>query len=163
MISSKDEQLLKRLEAIILEKPLVICIGNELRGDDAAGIIFGQNLQKMGYSDTLLVFDTPENYLQKIISIPTGCRLWVDVMNWGAIPGSFTILNPNEVQHFAISTHNYSPVVLQEFLKNYRDIPDYFLGVQPLDISLGNKLSEPVSAIIKHLTDFFIRTVQNRK
>ena len=162
-MTGKHQPKFNQLKSIILEKPLVICIGNELRGDDAAGIIFGQNLQKMGYSDTLLVYDTPENYMQKILSIPNRSRLWVDIMNWGATPGSFTILNPNEVQHFAISTHNYSPVVLLEFLKTYRDIPDYFLGIQPLDITLGNKLSKPVSAIIRRLADFFIQTAQKTK
>jgi hydrogenase 3 maturation protease len=154
---SEEKLLLKQLDTIISEEPLVICIGNELRGDDGAGINFGQNLLNGGYENTILVFDTPENYLQKIISMPGNCRLWVDVMNWGANPGSFNILDPTEVQHFAISTHNYSPVVLLEFLRTYRDIPDYFLGIQPLDISLGNQITQPVSATIKQLSDFFLR------
>ena len=162
-MSTKEKLLLKRLDTIISEKPLVICIGNELRGDDGAGIIFGQNLLNGGYENTILVFDTPENYLQKIISMPGRCRLWVDVINWGANPGSYNILAPTEVQHFAISTHNYSPVVLLEFLKTYQDIPDYFLGIQPQDLSLGNQITQPVSNTIKRLSEFFLRSAQRTK
>ena len=155
---SEETKILKQLQSIISENPLVICIGNELRGDDGAAIVFGKALENIGFVNTLLVYDTPENYLQKIGSHPADCRLWVDVVNWGAAPGSFTVFRPDEIQHFAISTHNYSPVVLLQYLKNFRDIPDYFLGIQPADMSLGKQLSPPVSETIKRITEFLIET-----
>jgi hydrogenase 3 maturation protease len=159
-MQSEKNKVLKKLQSIMSENPLIICIGNELRGDDGAGIVIGRSLEKIGSVNTLLVYDTPENYLQKIVTYPADCRLWVDVVNWGAAPGSFTLFRPDEIQHFAISTHNYSPIVLLQYLKNFRDIPDYFLGIQPADMSLGKQLSPPVSETIERITEFFIETAR---
>jgi len=142
---------MKNLQSIIKLKPIIIGMGNELRGDDAAGIQLVQKLQQMGYPSTLVVFDTPENYLQKIAAMEGDARLWVDIINWDSAPGDYKIFLPDEIQHFAVSTHNYSPTVLIEYLAPQRAIPDYFLGIQPQNLSLGSKISEPVQRTIKKL------------
>ena len=140
-----------KLQSVIKLKPLIIGMGNELRGDDAAGIVLVQKLQKAGYPYTLVVFDTPENYLHKIASTKVKARLWVDIINWESHPGDYKIFLPQEIQHFAVSTHNYSPTVLIEYLTPQRAVPDYFLGIQPLNLSLGSKISDPVQQTIDEL------------
>lgn len=147
---------LNELKNIVLSNPLIIGIGNELRGDDAAGIILSQKVIKSGYKNVLKVHSTPENFLSKISEMPGKCRLWIDIINWEAEPGSFRIFTPQEVKHFAISTHNFSPVVLLAFLKQYRDIPDYFLGIQPEIIELGQEISPAVNTTVNKLADFII-------
>lgn len=78
-------------------------------------------------------------------------RLWIDIINWEAEPGAYKIFLPEENHHFAISTHNYSPTVLLEYLKSMRAIPDYFLGIQPLNLSLGSQISPAVNNAIAEI------------
>ena len=78
-------------------------------------------------------------------------RLWIDIINWESEPGDYKVFLPEEIQHFAISTHNYSPTVLLEFLKPFRSVPDYFLGIQPFNLTLGAGISEEVKGAIKEI------------
>jgi hydrogenase 3 maturation protease len=136
------------LQSILKSKPLIIGIGNELRSDDGAGIVITKKLLNMGYPRALPVFDTPENYLQKIATMDGESRLWIDVINWDSVPGNYKIFLPEEIHHFAISTHNYSPTVLLEYLKPFRSIPDFFLGIQPATLNLGDSISPAVQDAI---------------
>ena len=142
---------LNELQSILNLRPLVIGIGNELRGDDGAGITITEKLLNMGYSNAIAVFDTPENYLQKIASMEGESRLWIDVINWDSQPGNYKIFLPEEIHHFAISTHNYSPTVLLEYLKPLRPIPDFFLGIQPATLDLGDPISPAVQDAINNI------------
>lgn len=139
------------LQSVLASRPAIIGIGNELRGDDGAGIAIIEKLLQIGYPNALAVYDTPENYLQKIASMDGESRLWIDIINWDSDPGDYRIFLPQEIHHFAISTHNYSPTVLLEYLKPLRPLPDYFLGIQPLNLSLGSQISAAVQDAIDEI------------
>ena len=145
-------------QQIIEMQPLIIGIGNTLRQDDGAGILLVENLLQNGYRNALVVHSTPENYIQKIAAMPGEARLWIDIVNWKALPGEYRIFNKSEIGYFAVSTHNYSLSVLVDFLRSFRDIPDYFLGIQPKTTNLGEGLSveieKTVSDISKQILQF---------
>ena len=142
-----DSQLLK----ILKKQPLLIGIGNTLRQDDGAGVYLTQSLIDAGYSKALVVHSNPENYLQKINSINTEFRLWIDVVNWSAEPGEFRLFSLDEIDHIAISTHNFSLTVLINYLNQIKPAKDYLLGIQPVSIQLGEGLSLPVANTIDQL------------
>ncbi|OGB69936.1 MAG: hypothetical protein A2Y94_08775 [Caldithrix sp. RBG_13_44_9] len=150
----------EQLKQIISSKPLIIGIGNELRGDDGAGIILVQRIQTSGYKNTLIVGGTPENYLQKIITMPSESRLWIDAINWGSSAGGFKIFQKEEINHFAISTHNFSLTVITKFLNEFRPIPDFFLGIQPQNLALGEYLSTPVDHIVNELAGIITKQLE---
>lgn len=150
----------KQLAQIVQLRPLIIGIGNELRGDDAAGILLVQNIQKLGYPYTLVVGGNPENYLQKIIAMPAESRLWIDTINWGATAGQIKIFQPEEITHFAISTHNFSLALITKFLNESRAIPDFFLGIQPQSLDLGSELSKPVLKSVHRLTKILSQYIE---
>lgn len=146
----------KTLEKILSDSPLIIGIGNELRGDDAAGIKLISKLQDAGFSNSLNVSSNPENYLVKISRMPGNCRLWVDTVNWNSTPGTIRIFTADESQQFAISTHNFSPKILFKYLQDFKNIPDYLLGIQPQSIELGSEMSEPVRNTVDFLVEYFL-------
>ncbi|MBN2366749.1 MAG: hydrogenase maturation protease [Calditrichaeota bacterium] len=158
-----NEENLNQLREILSPPPLIIGIGNELRGDDGAGIILIEKLRESGYPSLLNVYSNPENYLRKIAEIEKHHRLWVDVINWDAPPGDFRIFDSSEIKYFAISTHNFSPAVLLEFLKEYRNIPDYFLGIQPKNMQLGQALSSEVEETVEFLRDFIVENMNQKR
>jgi hydrogenase 3 maturation protease len=145
--------IFEQLKQIISTKPLIIGIGNELRGDDGAGIILLQKIQSAGYKNAIIVGGNPENYLQKIIAMPGGSRLWIDAIHWGSPAGQIKIFSPEEIKHFAISTHNFSLSIITKFLNESRPLPDFFLGIQPEDLELGKSLSVPVSSTVDQLAE----------
>jgi hydrogenase 3 maturation protease len=146
----------QELNHILSMKPAIIGIGNELRGDDAAGILLVQKIQNSGYQNSIIVYSTPENYLNKIAKIRCDARLWIDVINWGARPGAYKIFDVDEIGQYAISTHNFSPIVLVDYLNSLRYIPNYFLGIQPQKMGLGDKISTPVRDTITKIATFII-------
>ena len=149
-----------KLKEILALKPAIVGIGNTLRGDDGAGVELVERLIAHGYHNALIVFSNPENYLQKIAAMPGGARLWIDIINWNAAPGSFRIFSSGEIGQFAISTHNFSAEVLVEFLSNLKDVPDYFLGIQPEKLTLGEGLSKPVADALERLFRILISAVE---
>jgi hydrogenase maturation protease len=141
-----------KLREIVQKHPLIIGIGNPLRGDDAAGIELVQRLQAQGYPHTLIVESNPENYLQRIAGMPGEVRLWVDIVNFAGEPGSWRIFSHSEIGHFAISTHNFSLELIFDFLHALRPVPDFCLGIQPEQTALGASLSPVVRKTIGELT-----------
>ena len=146
----------QELNQIISSRPLIIGIGNDLRSDDGAGVILVRRIQSAGYKNALIVGGTPENYLQKIITLPGESRLWIDAVNWGGPSGGYKIIRKEEISHFAISTHNFSLSVITKFLNEFRPLPDLFLGIQPENMELGENLSPPVERAIDELAEIFI-------
>jgi hydrogenase 3 maturation protease len=151
-----DNQLTK-LKNIVRSFPLIIGMGNELRGDDAAGIILADHLVEGGYPAVINVNGNPENYLKKISEMPGNLRLWIDIINWGGQVGEFRIIESDDIHHFAISTHNFSPVILLSYLKETRNIPDYFLGIQPYSVNLGSPVSPPVKKTVEFLSSYILK------
>ena len=147
----------KKLREIFFLFPTIIGIGNPLRGDDGAGVLLVDSLIRNSYSNALIVESTPENYLIKISRMPGKARLWVDVINWNAQPGDWRIFEKEEIGQYAISTHNFSPVVLTDYLCTLRNVPDYFLGIQPAKMNLGNGISPVVKLTVRKLTELILK------
>jgi hydrogenase 3 maturation protease len=155
--------IFKQIKQIISTIPIIIGIGNELRGDDGAGIILVQKIQTAGYKNAIIVGGNPENYLQKIIAMPGESRLWIDAINWGSPAGQIKIFSPEEIKHFAISTHNFSLAIITKFLNESRPLPDFFLGIQPANLELGKSMSAPVNNTVNQLAELMIEQLSNIK
>ncbi len=153
---------IKKLKDILSLFPAIIGIGNPLRGDDGAGVLLVEGLIRNGYSNALIVGATPENYLMKITQMPGEARLWVDVINWNAQPGDWRIFEKQEIGQYAVSTHNFSPVVLTDFLSTTRNVPDYFLGIQPEKLNLGDEITPAVKSTVNELTNTIIQAFRKR-
>ncbi|GAB4328441.1 MAG: hypothetical protein Kow0037_02750 [Calditrichia bacterium] len=145
----------KKLAEIIGQVPLIIGIGNTLRGDDAAGTALLDLLDALGYPHLFDCGANPENYLYKIAGYPAKCRLWVDAIQFRGKPGEWKIFNRDEVAVYDISTHNFSPDLLSRFLENIKPATDFFLGIQPLQMQLG----APLSPDVKQTIDWLSRTI----
>ncbi len=93
--------------------------------------------------------------------MPGESRLWIDTIHWGAKAGKIKIFQKEEITHFAISTHNFSLSIITKFLEEFRSIPDFFLGIQPLRLDLGSELSKPVLQTINRLTRIIRTHLEN--
>jgi hydrogenase 3 maturation protease len=138
--SSWKRQLGLTLKKISAERQLkalrlvVLGIGNELDGDDAAGVLVVRSLQVISAGlDNLLPVEggiAPENFTGKIRRFEPDVVLMVDAADFGAAPGSVRQLDLEEMDGFSASTHTLPPSVLANFLTVEMGCAVLFLGIQ---------------------------------
>ena len=135
---------------------IFIGLGNELRGDDVAGLLFLERLKtrpEFSGSNFIKAGTNPENYLQSILDSKAEVVIFIDAARSGKRPGTIDWIDPEKIFSIDISTHAFSIKMVEEFLQNHRSFAFMYLGIEPLK----TKLSETVSSeILKSLDSFFV-------
>ena len=140
-------------------KIVIITLGNELRGDDGAGILFG-NLIKGKTPYDLDVFDgltAPENITRPVIDSKPDSIIIVDAMDFGGHPGEVTIALSDELQADTISTHG-TLGLLTKYLKIQTGAGIYILGFQSQSLTLGTGISSEVLKSVHSVAGIFIKS-----
>jgi len=119
---------------------LFIGVGNLLKRDDGVGVIISQGITERQDLLTLSVEVSIENYIGKINSLKPEAIVIVDCMELGSSPGTYRLMELENVEDITFNTHNISLGKLGDFFL----FPAYVLGIQPQDVSFGEELSPPV-------------------
>jgi len=132
-------------------KVLFVGIGNLLKMDDGAGVYISRKIRNKGNLSSLTVETGIENYIGKINSLKPDILVLIDCVELGSTPGTFKLLELNQIQDLTFNTHNISLRRLADFFK----MPVYILAVQPEKVDFGEKISYLVKSIankiIKHI------------
>ena len=144
-ISATDiEHLTQHLAEVMTEKTAIVCVGNELCGDDGAGAIIAKMLEgAVPWS----VYDTqtvPESFLMKIVSGRPETVLLIDSLAFGALPGAIEIFQTDQIAGQGPSTHGPAPLAFLEVLQMIHPCRCAVLGIQPKDTAFGAAMSDPV-------------------
>ncbi len=134
---------------------VVVTIGNSLRRDDGAGPYIAR---KLIAREELAVFDagtTPENYINKIITLRPACVLFIDAADFGGKPGEVRRIGKDEISDYTISTHMFPLRAVWEMISQSTDAEIRLAGIQPLDV----QLSEGLSAEVLRAADEIIKTL----
>ncbi len=147
--------LQKQLEAAA-PRLAVLAIGSTLRGDDAAGILAGRELEKRLSKSkdspasrvTVSVFfgeTAPENLTGAIKDFRPTCLVILDAVETRAEPGSVHLVDPDRVDPGAgLSTHSISIKMLTDYLKASLACEVLIIGIQPQSLEFG----VPPSALV---------------
>jgi hydrogenase 3 maturation protease len=141
------------------KNPVIICLGNELRGDDRVGIEIGMTLKDRMDFPVLLAHNVPVNYLGKITKLQPDLILFIDAIEAGMESGVILLFTPDEeVELSSFTTHYQEASVLLKFLEKGFDKlpPTYFLGIQIEDTELMSRLSESVEIAKTKVIDAFL-------
>ncbi len=144
--------LAKLLE--LTHRILFIGVGNVLKRDDGIGVIISKGIIERPGLITLCVEVCIENYIGKINSLEPGVIVIVDCMELGSGPGTYRLMELENVEDITFNTHNISLGKLGDFFL----FPTYVLGVQPLDVSFGDELSPPVRATAQEIVNMINQT-----
>lgn len=119
--------------------------------DDGAGVYISRKIRNKGNLSSLTVETGIENYIGKINSLKPDILVLIDCVELGSAPGTFKLLELNQIRDLTFNTHNISLRRLADFFK----MPVYILAVQPEKIDFGEKISYLVKSIankiIKHI------------
>jgi len=132
-------------------KILFVGIGNVLKKDDGVGVYITRHLKNGPRHQSLTVEVSIENYIGKINSLNPDLLVLIDCMDLQGQPGTWDLLAAERISGCTTNTHNISLDRVTELF----DPPAHILGIQPLDITLGEGLSEGVLATANML----IRTI----
>lgn len=151
------DHLVEHLAEVLCPGAAVVCVGNELCGDDGAGVAVARGL---GGKVPWDVFDTqsvPESFVMKIAARKPGRVVLVDALDFGACPGAVELVEPEGLSGQGPSTHGPAPLAFLELLRMIHPCRCAVLGIQPQQADFGAALSEPVRAAVDMVVEAFHR------
>jgi hydrogenase 3 maturation protease len=138
-----------------VKRLLVIGVGNELGCDDAAGVELARQLKKglpkSGRASVIEAGTTPENFTSAVNNLHPSHIVIVDAAKMGMQPGSVKIIEKAEITGFSYSTHTLPLSFLIDFLEKSSGAVITAIGIEPLNVGFGEKISRPVRGSITSL------------
>lgn len=154
MSSSKNK--IRKILKLNPAKNIVITVGNPLRSDDGIGSYIASNLQSI---KSLQVFDagfSPENIIEDVVREKPEKIIFIDAADFSGKPGEVRVINRQNLLEKSISTHTVPLIVIASILKKDTNADIYFIGIQPVTLTFGERLSPEV----KHAADNIINVIK---
>jgi len=146
--------VLKYLDHLLSQKDkkiLFVGIGNLLKRDDGVGVYISNRIMNRDNIASLTVETSIENYIGKINSLNPDLLVLLDCMELQSDPGTFKLLELNQIQDITFNTHNISLNRLSDFFT----MPVYILGIQPEKVDFG----ENISYLVRNIADKIINQI----
>lgn len=135
---------------------VVLGVGSDVRGDDAAGIMAVEKVKSRLDSPNLLALSggqIPENFTSKVKGFKPTHIILIDASDFGDKPGEISLVDPDAIANQKISTHRLPLSVLMEYLRDETGAEAFLIGVQPARINMGAEISEPVEEAVDRLAE----------
>ncbi|MCF7920559.1 MAG: hydrogenase maturation protease [Candidatus Cloacimonetes bacterium] len=132
-------------------------VGNRLKSDDAIGIHICENIVPAGRIEILIVEAAIEKFIGKINSINPHTLVLVDCTDFREEPGTFKLLNIEDISDTTFHTHTISLRRISEFFK----MKVYLLGIQPQNVQFGETISPAVLKSAQIITDWISYHLQS--
>lgn len=146
------------------QKIVVLGIGNDLRGDDAVGLLVAKRLRKKLSSKTSKIIPivggpAPENATGEVIKHNPSHVILIDAADFGAAPGEIRIIDHGKIANTSFSTHTLPLTTLAGYLHGRTGCEVIVMGIQPKGTEFGAAVSSEVKRavidIINCLTSFY--------
>lgn len=127
---------------------VILCVGNEFRGDDSFGPYVAKKIKKLSVKETVKVIDcgtAPENFTDVIREIKPTHVILVDAVDFQGFPGDIILSFEPNFDEVSVSTHKPSLALLTKYIRNSVGSKVILLGVQPKSIEWGSKMSNEVA------------------
>jgi len=140
---------------------VIVGIGSQLQGDDAAGARVVEQLhgRTPGSVLPLVCWTVPESYAEPIRSFRPTHVLLIDAAELGEMPGVFRLVSAEDVLGLALSTHSMPLSLLAEYLRKTTGAKIALLALQPKQTEFGARLSQELDRVTHDLADVLLRVV----
>jgi hydrogenase maturation protease HycI len=131
-------------------------VGNELNGDDAAGLEVVRGLgRKLSSQADLLLLETglaPENFTGVLRRFQPDFVLFVDALEIEAPPGAIFWVDWRDLEGFSGSTHTLPLSILASYLDHEIGCQVAVLGIRAVSLEISG-LTEPVRSTVDQICD----------
>lgn len=128
---------------------VLVGVGSELRGDDAAGLLVAEQLQT---PDSRLITlnggTAPENLTGEIKRLKPSHLIIVDSADFKAEPGTVKIFEPEMIGGHSFSTHSAPLKMMIDYLLSDLSFVPIVIGIQPKSLDFGAAVSPEVRAAV---------------
>lgn len=146
------------------KKRIVICgIGNDVRGDDAFGVLVAERLKKLVENPEVLILncgEMPESYVGKISAFKPDLVVFVDAVHFGGEVGEFIIADPLKTLGEAVSTHGLPLRIVASYLKEQTGSEIVLIGCQPGSTGLFEEPSELIRERAEKLVELLAKILE---
>jgi len=138
---------------------LVLGVGNELRGDDAFGLLVVKELKKKIKSPHVILWsgEAPENFIGEVKGT-VDKLIVIDTALLGKKPGTLGLVKPEMISKQAISTHKLPLSLLAEILEPKEA---YFICAQPKTTEFGAKPSKEILSAVKEAEKLVLKIISS--
>lgn len=153
---TRDNHLRERPETG-LPRICLFGIGNDLRGDDSAGLAVARALLEDGPLRNLpglLILEggpAPENQTGKIRAFQPDLVLFIDAAQLDEPPGTILWIPLDTIDGMSASTHSMPLSMLARYLSLEFGCQVSVLGIQPAQNAIGAELTPPVRAAVDEI------------
>lgn len=146
----------EELRRVSIDKPVLIFLGNPLRGDDKIGLLIGKKFKKTSkYPYVVICSEGLENCASRIKKMGRGKAVIVDAVHANVPGGTIVYVDQTEVaRDFLASTHNLPLTLLGEVL----GIDFHVLGIQVENTGIDQPLSRSVVKAAKQVLAILQKT-----
>jgi len=149
-----------------LPRLAIVGIGNELNGDDAAGVLVIRQLHRSlpVLNDVLLVEGSvaPENFTSVIRQFSPDWVWLLDAAEMGEVPGTVRLVDWENTGGITAISHGLPPTLFARFLMAELGVRIFLLGIQPAVVDQfvepTPKIVEQVRIFAKDLADWVLKT-----
>ncbi|WP_457742732.1 hydrogenase 3 maturation endopeptidase HyCI [Thermococcus sp.] len=147
------------------KKRVVICgIGNDVRGDDAFGVLVVERLKELIDNPNVLIIncgEVPENYTSKISGFKPDLVVFVDAVDFRGEVGEYVIADPEGTLGEAVSTHGLPLKFITRFMKTMINADFVLIGCQPGSTGLFHEPSELIKERAERLAELLAGILRN--
>ena len=154
-----DTELVRRLESLRGARTVVLGVGNDLKGDDAAGPLVCRRIEGGAGANVMDAGTVPENYIQRIVRARPEHLVIIDAADFGDEAGAARLFEVEELSGVAMSTHSLSPRLFVDLIRRQIEVGVVFVGIQPGQMELGRGLSADVEAVVGELAEVLSRSL----
>ena len=130
-----------------IKKTVVVALGNEFRGDDGAGILFGRKILDRVDIPVIIGGDAPENAVGVISDERPDEIIIVDALDYGGQAGESIVVHGDDIKGAGVSTHGSLGLFLQ-FLRLSTGADIVVLGFQPGNVDIGGTVTPAVQSAV---------------
>lgn len=135
----------------------IVGIGNEMRGDDAAGMLIARDLDlRIGNKENLLVIEgghAPENATGELRKFSPDLVLLIDAADMGEKVGSIALIPMEQIDGISASTHSLPLSMLARYLTLELNCAVALLGIQPGSVEMGAAVSDEVNQAVGDIAE----------
>jgi hydrogenase 3 maturation protease len=136
-----------------MTKQLVLAVGNEMMGDDAAGPLLARMIQRAPLTewDVLDCGTVPENYVFKVREMKPERVVIVDTAEMDLPAGEIRLVDRDGIGSlFLVTTHSLPLNYLMEAIGEFVPMVE-LMGIQPQVVAFGYPVSLPVKQAVERI------------
>jgi hydrogenase 3 maturation protease len=135
----------------------IVGIGNELRGDDAAGMLVVRALDmRVATLMSLRIIEgghAPENATANLRKFAPDLVLLIDAADMGKEAGSIALIPMEQIDGMSANTHSLPLSMLARYLTLELNCEVALLGIQPKSVEMGEPVSDEVNQAVSDIAE----------